>query len=74
MKVSGAALAHLICLERLEAHARVCQERAEDCERFPVLMPALVKTFIQMHPREQRRLRSWGREAVQRILNARARS
>jgi len=72
MNISGRALAHLICLERLTAHALVCKEKLDQCERSQTLQQAFVRTFEKLHPREQRRFKPIADEMGRKIFRARS--
>ena len=69
--ISGRALAHLICLERLEAHIMVCTKRSDQCAEAMVLTRAYQISFANLHPREQRRCAQLGKEMARRVSRAR---
>jgi hypothetical protein len=69
--ISGRALAHLLCLDRLEAHVMVCDKRVDECERSETLTRAFQGSLAALHPRDQRRVAQIGREMAKRVMRAR---
>lgn len=69
--ISGRALAHLLCLDRLEAHALVCTKRTDECERSQNLTRAFQRSLAALHPREHRRVAQLGKDMAKRVMRAR---
>ena len=69
--ISGRALAHVLCLERLEAHVMVCNKRTDECERSHSLTRAYQLSLAALHPRDQRRCAQLGKEMAKRVMRAR---
>jgi len=69
--ISGRALAHLLCLDRLEAHVMVCTKQVRECERSATLTSAYQISLANLHPREQRRCAQLGRDMARRVARAR---
>ena len=55
MSISGNALAHLICIQRVRDHAIACHE--SECTRSIALIEAMFVTHKRLHSREQRRFK-----------------
>lgn len=60
-RISGNALAFLICLERQASHVAECQTDGA-CERGEAITGAMLRAHTGLHPREQRRMKAIVRE------------
>jgi hypothetical protein len=70
-RVSGNALAFLICLERQATHVAECQV-VGPCERGEAITNAMLRSHARLHPREKRRVKTIVREHTKRLLQSRA--
>ena len=70
-RVSGNALAFLICLERQASHVAECQTNGA-CERGEAITGAMLRAHAGLHPREQRRMKAIVREHLKRLIKLRA--